>query len=77
MTQIAEIPKEGWLLFCPGLGEYQLVGPNLESLAHIAECMVERRNAKFPEGGVPILCYELGRQMKFYLKSVIKSLEPT
>ena len=72
---IADVPKNGWLLYAPATGEFILVSGSLKSLAVAADGIWRRTHEKFPDDFV-IHCFELGRKMRFSLDPVISLLEP-
>jgi len=71
---IAEVPKNGWLVFCVATNEFQIVGPDLDLLARTTGFMIDRARSKYPDAA--IFVYELGRQMHISLEYKIAQLEP-
>lgn len=73
---IADVPKNGWLLYAPATGEFIMANGNLRSLAVCFEGIYERTRAKCPDACI-VHCFELGRRMELGLSSVVSILEPS
>ena len=81
MSDLKEnLPENGWLVMCPGLGIYLTTSSSsLESLANVLGSVVKKADEdsfKNNTNRLPIQVYELGRQMDVGLKYVVSRLDP-
>lgn len=71
-----QVPKNGWIVYAPTIGEYCIVNPSLDSLARVVDDFHQKQCRKYPDGERIQHIYELGRKVNVGLDSHVSFYEP-